>query len=127
MQKKTRQGVLGRQSELVQEMLSETAVTEIWESANSAVCYCTMPYSAAADFIKAPEDWVRTNLSVVGLRLLYELRAFPPSAGRKTQAKNICTSNLWQSADKKEEVQEALVNYAAACAEKLRAQKHVAK
>jgi DNA polymerase V len=61
---------------------------------------------------------------------LYELRGIPTIGWEEEPKpkKNICTSRSFGNLlTKKEEVQEALVNYAAACAEKLRAQKTCCK
>jgi DNA polymerase V len=130
--KKTGEGVFwAANHELTNEMLEQTAVTEIWGIGKQ---YGMFLHSAnihtAADFIKTPEDWVRTNLSVVGLRLLYELRGIPATCWEEEplRKKNICTSRSFgKLLTKKTDVREALVNYAAACAEKLRGQRSCCK
>ena len=75
---------------------------------------------------QAPEDWVRKNLSVVGLRLLYELRGISAVSWEeeKPLRKNICTSRSFgKRITEKSRIAEALANYAASCAAKLRAEK----
>jgi DNA polymerase V len=109
---------------LTEEMLSATPVSEIWGIGNQYALFLSRSgFKTAADFVQAPEDWVKKHLSVVGLRLLYELRGTPSIAReeRKPVRRNICTSRSFGNriADKNQ-MAEALANYAASCATKLR-------
>jgi DNA polymerase V len=85
--------------------------------------------TTAYEFTKLNDDFVKKHLSVVGLRLLHELRGKPCldmefSAAAK---KNICTSRSFGSqTDSYLEIREAVANHAAMCAEKLRRQKSCA-
>ncbi len=80
----------------------------------------------ASDFINLPDDWVRKNMSVVGLRMLQELRGIPcidleiePPA-----KKGICTARSFgKLLSNKQDLEEALANYTHSCAVKLRNQK----
>jgi DNA polymerase V len=109
------------------EMLSATAVGDIWGIGNQhALFLMRSGFKTAADFIYAPEDWVKKNLSVVGLRLLYELRGISsiPWEDKKPVRKNICTSRSFgKRIAEKSRIAEAMANYAAACAANLRAEK----
>jgi DNA polymerase V len=130
--KKTREGVFwAANHRLTQEMLGATPVTGIWGIGKQHGMFLhNAGVHTAADFIRAPEDWVRTHLSVVGVRLLYELRGIPAIGWEEEPKpkKNICTSRSFGiPLAKKEDVREALVNYAAACAAKLRSQKTCCK
>jgi DNA polymerase V len=117
--------------ELTNEMLRETSVTDIWGIGKQhGMQLRNANVHTADDFIKMPEDWIRTHLSVVGLRLLYELRGISAIDWEEepAQKKNICTSRSFGILmTKKLDIREALVNYAAACAGKLRAQKSCCK
>lgn len=84
----------------------------------------------ALDFATTSENWVRKNMTVVGHRLLKELRGescldleevAPPKKG-------ICTSRgFGKRVTDFEEVKEATASYAANCAKKLRKQKSCAR
>jgi DNA polymerase V len=83
-------------------------------------------FKTAADLVNAPDDWVREKLSVVGLRLLNELRGIPSIKWEFTTPakKNICTSRSFGKLTRDIGLmKEAVSNYAAACAEKLRRQR----
>ena len=114
-------------SVLTDEMLSATPVGEIWGIGNQHALHLSRSgFNTAADFVHAPEDWVRKNFSVVGLRLQYELRGVPsiPWAETKPVRQNICTSRSFGSRlTEKNSIAEAMANYAAACAAKLRTDK----
>lgn len=111
--------------ELEKEMLEATPVEHVWGIGHQYALFLSRSgFNTAADLARAPEDWVRNHLSVVGLRLLYELRGMPAVAWEeeKPARKNICTSRSFGNrlADQGA-IGEALANYAAACAAKLRA------
>jgi DNA polymerase V len=112
---------------LTGEMLSATPVGEIWGIGNQYALFLSRSgFKTAADFLAAPEDWVKKHLSVKGLRLLYELRGIPTLVWEdsKPVRKNICTSRSFgvRLVDKNR-IAEALANYAASCAAKLRSEK----
>jgi DNA polymerase V len=114
-------------SSLTREMLTATDVGDIWGIGHQYALFLSRSgFKTAADFVRAPDDWVKKNLSVVGLRLLYELRGIPSIAweeGRPAR-KNICTSRSFgRRLAEKSQIAEAMANYAAACAAKLRADK----
>jgi DNA polymerase V len=112
---------------LTEEMLKATLVGEIWGIGHQYALFLSRSgFKTAADLLNAPEDWVKTHLSVNGLRLLYELRGIPsiPWQEVKPVRKNICTSRSFgKRLSNKDRIGEALANYAASCAAKLRAEK----
>lgn len=116
---------------LIDEMLEFTAVGEIWGVGHQyALLLKRHGFQSAKDFININPDWIRTNMSVVGLRLWNELRGIPsidweyePSA-----KKNVCTSRSFGKLTTDYSIiKEAVSNHAASCAEKLRKQKSVCK
>jgi len=113
--------------ELTQEMLEFTDVEDIWGIGSQyALKLKKNGFNTAADLVKANDEWIRKHMSVVGLRLLNELRGIPAIPWEFTQPpkKNICTSRSFGiRISTKEEMEIAVANYAAACAHKLRTQK----
>jgi len=78
----------------------------------------------AYKFIQQPDEWVRRNMSVVGLRLKKELQGIPMLDLEQVQRKkNIATT---RSFDKNyrgfEQVRERISTFAVTCAQKLRKQ-----
>jgi DNA polymerase V len=116
--------------ELIQEMLEYTEVGDIWGIGRQyAMLLSRSGFKTAADLLKAPEDWVRQKMSVVGLRLLSELKGVPAIQWEliPPAKKNICTSRSFGiRITGKNELAVAVSNYAAACALKLRTQKFCA-
>lgn len=113
---------------LIEEMMLRTPVENIWGIGHQhALLLSRSGFKTAADFLKAPQAWVSRHLSVVGLRLLFELRGLPAREEEEASPparKQICTSRSFgkRIADKGL-LAEALANYAAACATKLRQDK----
>jgi DNA polymerase V len=112
---------------LEDEMLSFTEVGDIWGVGKQyALLLNRNDFKTALDFKTAPDDWVREKMSVLGLRLLNELRGIPAIKWEFEikPKKNICTSRSFgRLLSDKNEIAEAITNYAAACALKLRRQK----
>jgi DNA polymerase V len=84
----------------------------------------------AADFIRFPADWIRKNMSVVGLRLWEELQGNSciEAELEVPSKKNICTSKSFgQMQTEYSPIEEAVATYAYRCAEKLRKQKSCAQ
>ena len=116
---------------LINEMLEFTEVENIWGIGRQyALLLRNNGFKTAKDVSNIPPDWIRDKLSVVGLRLLKELKGLPciewefePKA-----KKNICTSRSFGSLTKDYSiVKEAISNYAAACAMKLRKERSVCR
>jgi DNA polymerase V len=108
-------------------MLASTPVEDIWGVGHQhALLLQRSGFKTAADFRAAPREWIRKNLSVVGLRILYELQgtASLPWEPAQPVRQNICTSRSFGTRiSDKNLLAEALANYAAACAAKLRGDK----
>ncbi|HEX5024575.1 MAG TPA: Y-family DNA polymerase [Agriterribacter sp.] len=117
--------------DLISEMLASTNVGDIWGIGERyALKLQRNGFKTALDLTKAPDEWIRKEMSVVGLRLLNELRGIPAIKWEfETPAKkNICTSRSFGKVTGDiGVVGEAISNYAAACAEKLRKQKSCCK
>jgi DNA polymerase V len=83
----------------------------------------------AYDLSKANESWVKAKMSVIGQRMLYELRGISCLSLEliNEPKKNICTSRSFGiMLTDKAPLSEAIANFAAACAFKLRKQHSVA-
>jgi len=112
--------------ELIKEMLAITEVGDIWGIGRQYALFLKKNgFNTALDLLSAPEDWIRKNMTVVVQRLFNELKGIPAIAWefKPPAKKNICTSKSFGKLQtKKEDIKEALCNYAAACALKLRNQ-----
>lgn len=112
--------------ELIKEMLAITEVEDIWGIGRQYALFLKKNgFNTALDLLSAPEDWIRKNMTVVVQRLFNELKGIPAIAWefKPPAKKNICTSKSFGKLQtKKEDIKEALCNYAAACALKLRNQ-----
>jgi len=116
---------------LIDEMLEFTMVEDVWGIGSQyALLLQKNGFKTAMDVTKIPADWMRTNMSVVGLRMWNELRGVPSMEWEyePKAKKNICTSRSFGKMTNNYAVlQEAVSNYAAICALKLRNQKSVCK
>ncbi len=116
---------------LLNEMLASTAVGDIWGVGHQYATFLIKNgFKTALDLTKAPEDFMRQNMTVVGLRMLNELKGVPSLQWEfeTPNKKNICTSRSFGKLQtEKSEIKEALCNYAANCALKLRQQKSCCK
>ena len=79
----------------------------------------------AFDFIKLSDDWVKRNMSVVGLRLKHDLQGIPTLDLEDAQPKkNIATTRTFETNYTRfEDLAERITAFTASCAEKLRRQK----
>lgn len=112
---------------LIEEMLAYTEVNDIWGIGRQYAMFLNKNgFKTALDLTKAPEEWVRKNMTVVVQRLLNELKGVPAIKWEyePPAKKNICTSRSFGKLQtEKSEIKEALANYAASCALKLRNQR----
>lgn len=79
---------------------------------------------------EAKEGWVKKHLTIVGLRLVYELKGISclPIESVRATKKGICTSiSFAKTVLKLEDMKEAVANFAARCSEKLRKEQSCAK
>ncbi|MCB0515546.1 MAG: Y-family DNA polymerase [Bacteroidetes bacterium] len=81
--------------------------------------------NTAYEFTQLEEDWVRKNMSIVGLRLQQDLQGTPRFVLDDVQPKkSIATTRSFETNYTEwEQVAERISTFAASCAEKLRAQK----
>ena len=112
--------------QLIRDMLAATEVGDIWGIGRQYALFLKRNgFNTALEFLSAPEEWIRKNMTVVVQRLFNELKGIPAIAWefKPPAKKNICTSKSFGKLQtRKEEIKEALCNYAAACALKLRNQ-----
>jgi DNA polymerase V len=115
----------------VKDILLFTKVADIWGIGNQ---YANLleknGFYTAADFLNAPEDWVRKEMAVVGLRTQQELKGVPCLKWEEEAKakKNICTSRgFGKLITSRREVQQAIATFTAACAQKLRKQNSCAR
>ncbi|RYY71056.1 MAG: Y-family DNA polymerase [Chitinophagaceae bacterium] len=116
---------------LVNEMLQNTAVDDVWGIGSQfALLLKRNKVFTAKDITDLPANWMRNNMSVVGLRLWNELRGIPSKELEiETQKKkNICTSrSLGKLSNDIDILIDAISNHAATGAFKLRQQKSVCR
>jgi DNA polymerase V len=117
--------------QMVNEMLAFTEVGDVWGIGHQHALFLKRHgFKTAQDLLQAPDEWIRQHMSVVGLRLVNELRGTPAIDWEFEPAakKNICTGRSFgKLVTEKNLVKEAMSNYAAACALKLQAQHMAAK
>lgn len=110
----------------IDEVLTFTEVADIWGvGPQYAKLLAKNGFKTALDLKLAPEEWIRKNMTVVGQRLLNELRGIPcvEFEEEAPAKKNICVARSFgQLLSEKEPVSEALANYTAIAARKLRKQ-----
>lgn len=84
--------------------------------------------NTAWDFTQRTKSWVRQNMGVVGERMWLELKGTPCIVTESPKSKKtICTSRSFgEKLTTIEPIKEAVANFAAGCAEKLRAQRSTA-
>ena len=87
-----------------------------------------MGVRTAWDFTQLPPEWVRKRMSIVGLRMWKELRGEPCIGFEEMPAakKQIATTRSFDhDISDYEEIHKRIAQYAASCAEKLRAQNSI--
>ena len=118
-------------NKLLEDMLEFTEVEGIWGIGRQhALLLRNKKVCTAKEFTLLPAQWVRQQMSVVGLRLWNELRGTPSFEWEFTPKakKNICTSrSLGKLTNNYGILTEAISNHAAVCALKLRNQNSVCK
>jgi DNA polymerase V len=108
----------------VSELLLATETSEIWGIGHQYhKLLLEHRYNTAADLLKAPEEWIRKNLSVQGQRMLFELKGIPAFGWeiKPPAKKNICTARSFgQLLRELKDISQAVASHAANCARKLR-------
>jgi DNA polymerase V len=117
--------------EEVEEMLAFAEVGDVWGIGRQHEKFLLQNgFNTALDLAKAPEEWVRKNMTVVSQRMLNELRGVSCIKWEDLPAnrKNICTSRSFGSlVTSKSVIKQAIAAHTAACAMKLRKERSCAK
>ena len=114
----------------IQEVLKYIPVDELWGIGRKYAKFLSKRgFQTAYDLANASESWIRSNMTVNGLRMVKELKGIPCYVleNQPPRKKNICTSRSF-GMDVREltELKEAVANYATMCAMKLRKEKSLA-
>jgi DNA polymerase V len=112
--------------EKMQFALQNTPVNDIWGIGSQYTKLLTRNgFVTAWDVSRAPEEWIRKNLSVVGQRMYNELKGISCIAFEEMPAKKkmVCVARgFGKVLSDKNEVMEALANFTAMVAAKLRSE-----
>lgn len=115
---------------IIERALKWLPVGELWGvGRRHARMLDSVGIKTAYDLCRADDSWIRRRLSVVGLRMVKELRGIPcfPLVESASRKKNICTSRSFGKPVKQiEGLKQAVSTYATNCAYKLRKQKSCA-
>lgn len=115
----------------IKKLLQATEVQEVWGIGEQHASRLRRNgFITADDFMNAPEEWIRKEMAVVGLRTLKELKGAVCIPLKETVAskKNICTSHSFgKIIHNKRELEQAIATFASACAQKLRKQNSCAR
>jgi DNA polymerase V len=125
--KKTKKGIgvhVMQNHNQFEEVLDFTKVEDVWGiGAQHAQRLHKMGVHTAADFVKLPEEWVRKNMTVVGLRMYKEMlgqRCIEWEFVRPKRKAVRSSRSFGQLITERKDIEEAVSNFAATCALKLR-------
>jgi DNA polymerase V len=115
----------------VRKMLEATKPGEIWGIGPQYRNFLLEHnFNTAADLLNAPEEWIRKNMSVIGQRLIYELKGIKAIEWEDVPPpkQNICTARSFgKLLTTQSEISQAIASHAASCARKLRKDKSCCK
>jgi len=129
--KKTPEAVylLRDETEIVR-ALEETQVSELWGIGRQYAGFLNQHgIMTALDLTAAPDEWIRKNMTVVGLRTKKELQGISCISLEEMvpDKKAICTSRSFGIPQKDlQQLEEAVATFTVRCAEKLRSQQSAA-
>lgn len=113
----------------IEKVLRKFPIEDVWGVGRRwAKLLHGMGVTTAWDFTQLPPEWVRKRMSIVGLRMWKELRGEPCIGFEEitVSKKQIATTRSFDhDITEFEEVHQRIAQYAASCAEKLRAQHSV--
>jgi DNA polymerase V len=116
--------------ETVEAALKSTDIGDVWGIGGQYAKYLNrLNINTAFDLTQISEAFIKEKMSIVGLRLVKELKGMPciPLELVRPAKKGICTSRSFgKLLTDYEDIATALCNYVARCAEKLRKQKSCA-
>ncbi|MBO9660559.1 MAG: Y-family DNA polymerase [Chitinophagaceae bacterium] len=112
-------------------LLHDTAIDDIWGIGwQYQKLLKGKGVNTAAEFVQLPDAWIRNNMTVMSLRLAFELRGVNAFKWEETpdSRKNICTSRAFQERlTSLKQLEAPVASHAATCSRKLRAEKSCAK
>lgn len=115
----------------IADLLRNTAIPEIWGvGPQYSKLLAKHGLKTALELSQVHDTWIRQKMSVVGQRLVNELRGIPciPLEEIRPKQKNICVSRSFgQLLTQKKDIQEALANYVSIIGRKLRKQELCAR
>lgn len=115
-----------RETEDIDTLLEKMDVEDLWKIGRQyAKLLKANGITTGLHLKNAKDGWVKKYMTIVGLRLVYELRGIPclPIESVRPAKKGICTSRSFGKAVMKfSEMTKAVSNFAANCAQKLRKQ-----
>ncbi|MBI5519620.1 MAG: Y-family DNA polymerase [Desulfovibrio sp.] len=105
-------------------LLAATEAGEVWGVGHrSAKRLAARGVRTALDFIRLPQQWVRTELTVTGLHIQLELKGIScldMAAAPAPRRSVLCSRSFGQLIEDREHLREAVCSFAARAAEKLR-------
>lgn len=111
----------------IREALQATAIEDVWGiGGQHSGRLKQIGVHTAYELLQLPDDWMRRNMTVVGQRLLHELKGTSciPLEETIPAKQNICTSRSFgQLLTELSDIREAVASHAARCAAKLRRQR----
>jgi DNA polymerase V len=127
MSKKTKESVFLLRNETdIREVLAGTSISDIWGIGSQHARFLNQHgIMTALDLTVAPDEWVRKNMTVVGLRTKKELEGISCISMEEMvpDKKAICTSRSFGVPQKElHQLEEAVATFTVRCAEKLRQQ-----
>jgi DNA polymerase V len=127
MSKKTMESVFLLRNETdIRKVLAESSVSDIWGIGSQHARFLNQHgIMSALDLIAAPDEWIRKNMTVVGLRTKKELEGKSCISMEEMvpDKKAICTSRSFGLPQKElHQLEEAVATFTVRCAEKLRQQ-----
>jgi DNA polymerase V len=110
--------------------LAATPIEDVWGIGQKyALFLSNYGITTAKDLKDCDEKWVRRYLTVVGERIVYELRGtscIPLECEPKSKKAIMCAKSFGREVTRLEELEEAVATYTARAAEKLRSQETLA-
>ena len=126
--KHTQNGIfLMRKETTIYQVLKYIPVSDLWGIGRQYGKFLSRNgFDTAWDLVNANESWIKSNMSVNGLRMVKELKGIPCYflERQPPRKKNICTSRSFgMDVIHLQELEEAVASYASTCAMKLRQEK----
>lgn len=118
------------EEKLREEILTSFPVGDVWGIGPQKTAFlCRNGIKTAWELACAEDKWIEKNLTITGLRTAWELRGIacmPLEEFAPSKKSIVCSRSFGREVFKKAELEEALANYAASAAERLREQKSAA-